>query len=457
MVRIRVVEGSCWPCKKRRTKCDLTKPVCLRCAKSGANCDYNAQLIRWSTRPPVRAATALHQVLPGLGNNGLEWSEKRALDYFHCRVWPLLQTSEEICPPPLPVALEHRVVLLAACVLSESHRILQDGTDRGSTFNVRRLECLAAIKSEIDHCCTQERGLSGSLLVLLFAVVLLHLHDGFLEPNGADASTASHRQGVTAILAQMGGFVRVLRSGPEPMQMLLAEFASADLTTAMLQGTAPSYAPDIWQVVDEGAVWWGRDPLGRGSLATVLREMSAMAFYHESIARGVVELSMDEVRNFEVAFAWENMPRSPQTLVDVEASPQDKVYDAADAVHALALIRSFQCAALIFLYRAVCGLPTHHRLVQTSVQSCLTCISEISKPSKALHCILFPLFVAGAHALSSQQRAEVVEMLDFIRDQMRFASIKAMADCVNAVWAQQPTEMTWTAMFSHLGGQVLIL
>ena len=293
--------------------------------------------------------------------------------------------------------------------------------------------------------------------MLLFAVLLLHLHDGFLEPNGADASTASHRQGVTAILAQLGGFVNVLRSGPEPMQMLLAEFASADLTTAMLQGTAPSYAPDIWQAVDEGAVWWGRDPLERGSLATVLREMSAMAFYHDSIAKGVVELSLDEVRTFEFAFAPDNLPTSPQTLAGDEASPRGWSHDAADAVHATALIRSFQCAALIFLYRAVCGLPTHHPLVQKSVQSCLACISEISKPSKALHCILFPLFVAGAHAQSSEQRAGVVDLLDFIRDKMRFASIKAMADCVNAVWAESSSELTWTDMFSHLGGQVLIL
>ncbi|KAL6849028.1 hypothetical protein ACO1O0_008558 [Amphichorda felina] len=457
MVRVRVVQGSCWPCKKRRTRCDLAKPVCQRCVQTGATCDYSAQLIRWSTRPSVRVVPSLYQV-SGLGQDRLAYTERRALDYFHGRVWPLLQTSEDPCPPPLPVALEHRVVLLATCVLAGSHHLLQGGKDRHG-INAKRLECLAAIKSEVDGCCAGSR--SGSLFILLFAVLLLHLHDGFMEPGVQGASTAIHHQGVAAILVQLGGIEHVLLSAPESLQMLLSEFVSGDLTTAMLQGTLPAYPPSIWHVIDQGAVWWGRDPRNRQSLATVLREMSALAFYHHSIANGEVELCMDEVRAFEEVLRptytplAAHSPGSDSAASDVEVA-RGVESDDIEAVHAFALIRSFQHTALIFLYRAVCGLPIAHPLVQQHVLSCLNCIFEIERPSKALHCVIFPLCVAGAHAQSSKHRKSVLDMLAFVHDNMRFASVRAVIDALGAMWSSQ-SDSSWVELFAGLGPHILVL
>lgn len=183
--RIRVAKGSCWPCKKRRVKCDLSKPVCRRCASAGATCDYNSRLIRWSTRPsgPVAlshggSSSSVPRSDLRLAVVALDLCEQRALDYFHRRVWPLLSTSKEPCAAPTPVALEHRVVLLAACVLSDSHRRLQDGGPRGhDVLGRRRLECLAAVRAEIAACCVDVKG-TGTLVVLLFAVLLLYFDDG---------------------------------------------------------------------------------------------------------------------------------------------------------------------------------------------------------------------------------------------------------------------------------------
>lgn len=168
--RIRTTKGSCWPCKKRRVKCDLAKPACRRCASAGTACDYNSRLIRWSTRPSSSVIPRGEVRL----TVSLDVCERRALDYFHRRVWPLLTTSKEPCAAPTPVALEHRVVLLAACVLSDSHRRLQDGHDAPGK---RRLECLAAVRTEIAGCCVDVQG-TGTLVVLLFAVILLYFDDG---------------------------------------------------------------------------------------------------------------------------------------------------------------------------------------------------------------------------------------------------------------------------------------
>ena len=50
--RRRTVEGSCWPCKQRRVKCDLQKPSCRRCINSQTeDCSYDKVLLRWKKRP----------------------------------------------------------------------------------------------------------------------------------------------------------------------------------------------------------------------------------------------------------------------------------------------------------------------------------------------------------------------------------------------------------------------
>ncbi|CAI6087429.1 unnamed protein product [Clonostachys chloroleuca] len=400
--------------------------------------------------------------IAGLGRDGLGAREQRALDYFHGRVWPLLQTSEEPCAPPLPVAIQHRVVLLATCVLADSHRLLQDGKDHDGSLNTKRLECLTAIRSEVDGCCAQGNNSTGLPHVLLFAVLLLHLHDGFMELAGHVASTSSHHKGVLAILGQLGGLEPVLRTSQESLQMLLSEFVSADLTSALLQGIAPSYPPAAWHVIDQGAVWWGRDPLGRYSLAFVLREMSAMAFYHDSLVNGQSSLCMDEVHSFEEAFRPVYAPVAmpmPDSPSEPEAGPLQCLSERdIEAVHAFALIRTFQHTALIFLYRAICGLPTLHPLVQQHVRSCLDCIMEIERSSKLLHCVIFPLCVAGAHAQSPDSQHEVLSMTNMIYDNMRFASVKAVSQVLTSIWTTQSSlDLTWTELFAQLSPHVLVL
>lgn len=465
--RIRVSKGSCWPCKKRRVKCDLSRPACRRCASSGTACDYNTRLIRWSTRPhggvPSPRGEARLAVLLPLGA-----CERRALDYFHRRVWPLLSTSREPCAAPTPVALEHRVVLLAACVLSDSHRRLQDGDPRGhggEAGGTRRVECLAAVRTEIAGCSVVDVRETGPLVVLLFAVVLLYFDDGYVGCSLRSASTSSHHGGVLAILERLGSIHATLVKAPEPLHMLLSEFATTDLTSAVVRGGLPSFEPAVWDIIDHGPVWWGRDPLGRVSLAPVFREMAAMSFYLHATTGGSEDFSVARVREFEAALRPVYAPltiedrgaddgQSTSSGASSDASPDA---EAEEAVHAFTLVRAFQHAALLYLYRALCGLPVRHALVQQHVRSCLACISEIPRRAKVLNCVIFPLFVAGAHAVSVGEQRAVLEMADLLYDDMRFASIEAVKSVFKAVWFSDSTDQSWFDVFKHLNPHALVL
>lgn len=450
--RIRIVEGSCWPCKKRRVKCDLGKPICQRCSKVGATCDYNARLIRWSNRPSGNVPASFQVTSRGDRlSASLAVYEKRALDYFHSRLWPLLSTAAKPTPPPTLLALEHRVVLLATCVVADSHRLLQDGRNSRHGLNIKRLECLSAVRNEVDGCCNKGQ---DELITLLLAVLLLYYHDGFLECTQKSASTASHHSGVMALLEQLGGIYFVLNSCPDSLHMLLSEFASSDLTTAILQGRPPSFPPDLWDVLDQGAVWFSRDPLGRCSLSHVLQEMASMAFYLDATTNLYEEFSMERIRQYEAAL---RPVYAPLTIDDLDVSGDNLGEMDGEAVQAFTLIRAFQHAALIYLYRALCGLPTLHPLVQQHVQSCLDCIFEIKRPSKVLNCIIFPLCVAGAHSQSTRHQKSVLNMVNVIYDDMRFGSIHAVSTALSAIWKTETENMTWSEMFSELSPHALVL
>ncbi|KAJ0276425.1 hypothetical protein COL940_008277 [Colletotrichum noveboracense] len=254
--RVRVVEGSCWPCKKRR---------------------INVRRLKWCTRPTIKAP-AIYQITTRDVQlaSSLAADERRALDYFHHRLWPMFTTAPEPCAAPILQALEHRVVLLATCVIADAHRVLQDGRNSRNLLRMKRLECLAALRGELGD--TQIAKIDKeSLMTLLLAVLLLYFHDGYLECAQASASTTSHHGGVRAIVDSLGGINTVLETSHESIHMLLSEFASTDLTSVMLKGGQPAFKAEIWETIDTRAVWWGRDILGRSSLASVFQQISRLA------------------------------------------------------------------------------------------------------------------------------------------------------------------------------------
>lgn len=468
-MRVRIVEGSCWSCKKRRIKCDLARPSCHRCRENGGTCDYNTRLIRWSRRPVFTIPTP-HPALSRLDRPGppLDVFQKRALDYFHRRVWPLLSSSAEPYPPPFNIALEHRFVLLATCSVANSHRVLQDGRIKDHKLHVQRLECLTEIRLEVDGCCVSGRRPPVALLV---AVLLVYLQDGFFDcrnldshggggGGGAKATTSisSHHRGLLAILDQLGGIRAVLATAQDSLNMLLSEFASTDLTSAMLQGRDPSFAPEVWDAIDQGAVWWERDPLGHCSLASVFRDMAAMVFYRNQVGGAHEDISMDVVRGFEEALRPGPCPKYLEACTQDGGSPRRGGGGGdRDAFYTLMLVRAFQHSGLIYLYRAVCGLPTRHPLVQLHVKACLDCMFRIQRPSKALHCAIFPLCVAGAHALAADDQQEIRDIADVLYDSMKFASIRCIMSALEEVWGPAQDQLSWDEAFTQIGPHTLVL
>ncbi|KAL6247971.1 hypothetical protein RBB50_005319 [Rhinocladiella similis] len=457
--RIRTVEGSCWSCKQRRVKCSLEKPVCRKCTVGGTKCSYDKILIKWDARPskgsPVGNQLCLyHNSLPGSSGYNLAINERRAIDYFRSRVWPLFSTSAQPCPPPIALAMADRSVLLATCVMADSHRVLFDGRNSKENVHNKRLHCITTVRKQLADA-SDSKGMP--LSTVLVAVLLMYFSDGFVECNHPDSSTLSHHAGARAIINSLGGLSAIMSNGETSIKMLLSEFATTDLTNALLHGTPPSFPSTTWEMMDMNAVWWEKTPSGMESFASMFKKMSELATYHDLVSLGQHEFSVHRIKDFEADLRPGYASISPVELTDHKEEEEDRKPLDPDMVPSSALLRAFQHSANLYLYRAVCGLPANHYVVQQHAQACLDCIMGMPPQSKALNCALFPLLVSGAHAFIDSSQQAILRKLDVVYSNLKFNAVKSIRSALEDLWKSPRQGGSWFEMFTGLDAQALVL
>ncbi|KAH7413959.1 fungal-specific transcription factor domain-containing protein [Phaeosphaeria sp. MPI-PUGE-AT-0046c] len=451
--RRRTVEGSCWPCKQRRVKCDLQRPVCRRCVQSHqGDCNYDKFLLKWKQRPAssvpnTQLQLSLEQILDG---SPLLVNERRAIDYFKVRLWPLFSTIHEPCPPPIALALRSQPVLHALYVFAEEHRALQEGVSSKQTSERRRLHALTAIRDQLGDNKAEQTALPA----LLVAVLLLYFLEGYVNCTNDDASTRCHLTGALAIINALGGFLSVWSSSDRITRMLLSELASTDLTDALLQDRRPSFPATVWGFMEPGSAWW-EDVPGSASLGSVLSIMSEMSCYHHELTAGC-SVDINKGQEFEYALqpTYGMLDYGGTTCVEVGSRSEVTPHFSTAS---LCLIRSFQHAGLIYLYSAIHNIPKEHFLVQQHVNACLECIHSMGTRSKAQNCALFPLYVAGAHTITDTHRSSVLGILDNIHANIMFQSVISIGSALRQVWECTPCPSTWTDIFQNSAPCTLVI
>jgi hypothetical protein len=451
--RRRTVEGSCWPCKQRRVKCDLQKPVCRRCALSKPEeCSYDKILLKWKKRPATSVPSPQSELSMDYVIDGrpLALAERRAIDYFEVRLWPLFSTVHEPCPPPIALAFRSPAVLQALCVFAEEHRASQETGSSKQTLDRRRLRCLTAIRSQLGDDCT--KGTPSS--AILVAVLLLYFLEGYVNCANEDASTRCHLAGALAIIEALGGFWSAWLSTDRITRMLLSELASTDLTDALLQDRPPSFSASVWEHMDAECVWWD-NVHAETSLGSVFSIMAEMSSYRNGLRSGAPACN-DKTQAFERALQ-PNPPNSEYTgSPTLEDTPERNICHPVKTA-SLSLVRAFQHTGLIYLYSAIHNIPTKHFLVQQHVTACLECIQEMDTKSKAQNCALFPLYVAGAHALEEDHRSGILERLDIIHNNLRFQSVLSIRSTLLQVWQSDSSLETWSGIFRNTAVCTLVI
>jgi hypothetical protein len=454
--RKRIVQGSCWPCKQRRVKCDLRKPSCEKCHSLGAECCYDRLLLRWSTKATKGGGRGPLLQTPFNrrfgSSSGDEWAalatnDQKALDYFRVRLWPLLYITGTPFEPPVSIALYSRPVLLAACIFAEAHRALHGKGQSDKSLISRRHDCLTTIRAHLSSEPQQSSTLRG----LLVAVLLMYFSDGYVDCGRQHASTSSHHQGTVAIIQSLGGYDTVWATSGNETKMLLSEFATSDLTSAVIRGRAPSFPSTIWHTMSSEYAWWKSSGHGTVSLPSTFAILADISICVQNPTNENHNLQ-DMIRGLEHALR----PSFP-VVEDLEHAPDSEDNDAQQqAIASQSLYRAFQHAGLIYLYVAFCGLPACHHLVQQHVQACLDCIRGIDAHHKVHNCALFPLYIAGAYSLRDTERDFVEQRLESMYAIIRFQSVRQVQLALRQNWSGGILQ-TWEEAFVHLSAETIVL
>lgn len=326
-------------------------------------------------------------------------------------------------------------------------------SNNGDDGSAARLACIKGMRSSLANTASQQAP-SKNLMEMLLTTIFLCFLDGYIAPHDEMASLAGHQLGVHAILDALGGPEKAFARVKGGELVIISEFFSMDLTRALVRGGIPHLPPYLWSSLDASTAFWGN--LGKPeSLGHVFEVLSTMA-RHVYFCDNTPELSnVDLVRRFEADL---QPPRRCISVVDADDDSQ--VVDAAEecrVAYGQSLVRSFRHCALIYLYRAICKLPTHHRLVQREVHLCLEAASALSHQEKLQNCSLFPLCVAGAHSLAVAHREAVTTSLSRITKDLGFGSVPWLHQSLENLWLPGNQDVDWKSMFMHFHEKIFIL
>jgi hypothetical protein len=194
------------------------------------------------------------------------------------------------------------------------------------------------------------------------------------------------------------------------------------------------------------------------TFASIFRKMSELASYQDLVSNGKQDFSIERIKEFEADLRPGYASISPIELADrddlegLDSKPLDP-----DMIPSSALLRAFQHSANLYLYRAVCGLPANHYVVQQHAQACLDCIMGMPPQSKALNCALFPLLVAGAHAVIESSQQAILRKLDLVYSNLKFNAVKSIRSALEELWKSPQQCGSWFDMFASLDPQALVL
>ncbi|KAL6710443.1 hypothetical protein ACN47E_008491 [Coniothyrium glycines] len=418
----------CTTCRKRKKKCDETKPFCMSCQKNNIHCEGYKPIEIWKSGKE-RAAEArkrsldikfeLPPLMEGVEND----MDRDLLQHFSSRASAVLSLHGDRASNPftkilLPMALQHEGLMHSVLCLSASHMYSispsQEYEDRQAFHRGKALQLL---KHDLER---QKAGESGVMIYedSNVAQILLHLLHSICDGN---------------------------TSGEYRMHMIAAK------QIAMNQ---KSTNPEFQSLFDE-------------------------FFYYHWIASQITSLDGTEVPmmdNFNLPFSINpetasligvtdglfgfmskisNLRRRLRTRIDDKLEPVMD-YDALIAAHAIDTgLRGWVCpqeagtprytismlyrqATWVYLYRTT-KKSQPDSYIRSAVDDGIRYINELPAEGWIQSNVLLPLFLLGCAAFEDDQRTDI---------NRAFSGLVACTGLANIGSAQEIVREVWTLMDS---------
>lgn len=470
----RVVEGSCWTCRRKRVKCDLGHPTCARCQKGALRCDYGAKPpVRWVNSSGTLSSTNRRYSTPALPspssttstwgrlsterdlfrrNTLPEQPSRIPLDvegqllYFANAVLPRFQLLEIALPIDLGQLLENEALKQAALAVSQAHFEHCTPTSTNAALMKRREARNTAVHSLRTR-------LSGGIedeesAQAVFTVnVLLCMLDGMIEPSSEqpDASVW-HLKGGYAMLGRWRHMPTSLLARGGLQSHLLSVFVTMDLVHALLSGSTPYFDPLLWHMFAGAQAWWGILPPNDQFLAT-LRSMSELASLGQ-----LVESHLPSTDGSQLAERC--LPALGMSSNDSENRTSDQSVGAEGTWRAFCRLYEISCT--IYINRALRLRPICDVDVQAATRKGVEMLVDQVLPGMMAHCVILPLLIIGAHCIHSQDRKAVLQSLEPSVAYLAFGNLQRMSDWLKDSWVRSAMDLSWWDQFQAISDSIFL-
>ncbi|TVY22885.1 hypothetical protein LHYA1_G007918 [Lachnellula hyalina] len=436
--RIRTVEGSCWSCKARRVICDLSLPVCTKCAKTNRRCDYGAVRLKWTDCVASRGRFA-GQKVPLYQGPTLQKNSDHHMLYFENELLPRFNLTNTVPTIDLKLLESDPVLLQSVVAVAHAHAASRSVGYDGKVVSLQTIQsrnrALRVFREHLMGAHTEE--VHGSLFI---ANVLLCILDGFIEPSVEDSATHHHLVGGKAILKQWTGMKSVFQLKYELPVLMLSIFSTMDLTHSVLMGDEPYFEASSWADFGDCEAWWGNVKPADDFLETmsIISQLTTMG-HKVRHAKETIEIG---------TLLTIQMSLEQQAARQLEAkNPETAPWTAFCSV--------YRFAASVYLYRALSGLDVGHPLVQQVVTSFIEVLSGTDLTEKLHHCILFPLLCVGSHCFLPEQRTLIRKSLGTTSRYLSFEGLRSLEAFLDKQWSRLDEnsgswQVTWWDYFGDI-------
>ncbi|KAF8537395.1 fungal-specific transcription factor domain-containing protein [Trichophaea hybrida] len=401
----------CITCRRRKKKCDETKPECNNCVKNSVVCQGYPEKTVWQPgrqKNEVRqAATVISRSLPTLVD-GLETRmDQYLLDHFTHRVSRILTLFDDESNPfhdyLLPLAMRHRALMHSLLALSSSHLANTNGHH-----------------PDYEHAQGADSNNAATALILCLDSIAKGDTSGEYRPH---LDAARHMLGVD----ESQDDIRLRR-------FLYEFFAYHDVASSItiVGSSRPGSFLDDYPVPafimqpEAGAMLGVLDGLFRHmSKITVLRNQ-----IRERRAKGI-KPSVD-YKTLGQAVAIDNEIHEWQPA----QPPNTARYVAAQLYR--------QCT-WVYLYRTIMPSEPSPKILN-AVESGLEFMRLLPEQSGTQSILLMPLFLLGCAAFNPDQRPEISQRFRGLHEWSSLGNILPAHEVVQKIWSLMDAgdeEATW--------------
>ncbi|KAI9837822.1 MAG: hypothetical protein M1819_006756 [Sarea resinae] len=439
----------CITCRRRKKKCDETKPHCLNCQKNNVACEGYTPKETWKSGKQkvaeARRSSARPHSLPCL-IDGIETElDRYFLDHFVNIVSKVLTLINDESNPfkeiLLPMAIKHRGLMHSLLCLSGSHLAARESKpdfNERQMYHFDRAVCNLRTDKKIE---AQASGDSNELiddptvaqtLVLLLTTICKGNTDGEYRPH-MDATRhlivnqESQNQPFGQFLIEFYLYHDVSNSLTSLDRRPLLLMENFQLPTYMMQPEAGA----MLGVLDGLFGYISKITQLRDNIRTRRSQGLSPLVDYEMLNDAVI--IDNEIRNWSAA-QREGTPR----------------YIAAQLYR--------QCT-WVYLYRTVQPSMPHPK-IHEAVDVGLDYLRELPADSSTQSVLLMPLFLLGCAAFDPAQRPDIRQAFEDLQVYSNLGNIKPARKIVELVWekmdAEDESSWDWETIIKEAGYDFLV-